>query len=134
MKSGMLAAEALYPELIKSETVASSGEVPADFNFFELSQYEDSLKSSWIGDELKQVRNSHAAFHYGLLPGMIHTAFSCFITRGSEPWTLTNSVKDSDRTLPASKCQEINYPKADGKLTFDLLTNLQRSGSIACLL
>ena len=62
---------------------------------------------------------------------MIHTALSCFITRGAEPWTLSNTVPDSARTKPAKECAVIEYPKNDGELSFDLLTNLQRSGEFA---
>ena len=60
---------------------------------------------------------------------MTHTALSCFITKGKEPWTLSNSVPDSAKTGQAKDFSEINYPKADGVLSFDLLTNLQRSGT-----
>merc|ERR1711916_331380 len=37
--------------------------------------------------------------------------------------------KDSETTLKAADCEEIEYPKPDGKISFDLLTNLQRSGT-----
>jgi electron-transferring-flavoprotein dehydrogenase len=131
MKSGMLAAEALYPKLVANgaeETVVALGEVPSSFQAFEIPEYESSLKFSWIATELKLVRNSHASFHAGLLPGMMHTAFSSFFSKGKEPWTLRSQVKDSDATLEASKCQPIDYPKPDGKISFDLLSNLQKSG------
>jgi electron-transferring-flavoprotein dehydrogenase len=85
--------------------------------------------SSWVGKELHQIRNTHAAFHYGMLPGMIHAALSCFITKGKEPWQLKNTVPDSARTQPAEKYKERQYPKPDGVLSFDLLSNLQRSGT-----
>lgn len=53
---------------------------------------------------------------------------SSFISRGREPWTLTNKTKDSERTLAAKHFKEIPYPKADGIISFDLLTSLSRSG------
>lgn len=126
MKSGMLAAEALYPHL--SKAIASGQEVGEE-NFIEIPEYEAHLKNSWVGKELKEVRNTHAAFHYGTLAGMVHTALSCFLTKGNEPWTLANKTKDSDKTEPAEKHSPINYPKNDGVLSFDLLTNLARSGT-----
>lgn len=132
MKSGMLAAEAVYPLLTANgadQTVAALGECPADAPAIEAVHYETALRSSWIADELKQVRNTHAAFHSGVLAGMIHTALSCFITKGAEPWTLSNLKPDADCTLPAKSCSPISYPKPDGKLSFELLTNLQRSGT-----
>jgi len=136
MKSGMLAAEVLHSALINEEgndSVAVSGE-----DFFsktrptiEIQPYEKALYSSWVGEELKQVRNTHASFHSfgGLLFGLLHTAFSCFISKGKEPWTLRNTKPDSEKTELAEKHTTIEYPKSDGVLSFDLLTNLQRSGT-----
>ena len=132
MKSGMLAAESLYPLLTArgaDATVAEMGECSPEESAIEASAYESAVESSWIADELKIVRNSHAAFHNGLLPGMVHTGLSTFITQGKEPWTLSNKVPDSAKTQPAAKSKEIEYPKPDGVLSFDLLTNLQRSGT-----
>jgi len=125
MKSGMLAAESIFPVLS-----ATAGEEQEEgVSNVEIPEYETALRESWVGEELKEIRNTHASFHNGVLAGMTHTALSCFITKGKEPWTLKNDVKDSDKTLPASECEEIVYPKADGKISFDLLTNLQRSGT-----
>ena len=89
------------------------------------------VHSSWIGAELRVTRNSHHSFHtpLGTLGGMVHTALASFITKGKEPWTLHNNVRDCDRTKEAALCPVIEYPKADGKVSFDLLTNLQRSGT-----
>jgi electron-transferring-flavoprotein dehydrogenase len=51
------------------------------------------------------------------------------ITKGREPWTLKHTTKDCDRTGKAVDFKPIKYPPADGTLTFDLLTNLQRAGT-----
>ena len=51
------------------------------------------------------------------------------ITKGREPWTLAHKKRDSEATEPKAKHSEIKYPKHDGVLTFDLLTNLTRSGT-----
>lgn len=51
------------------------------------------------------------------------------LTKGREPWTFGTKKRDADTTEPKSKHKEITYPKPDGVLTFDLLTNLQRSGT-----
>ena len=64
----------------------------------------------------------------GMLFGLAYTTLTCFITKGREPWTFKNRVADSEKTEPAAKHREIDYPKSDGVLSFDLLTNLQRSG------
>lgn len=120
MKSGMLAADATYSEIVNDENINKP---------LEIIKYEKLVMSSWIADELKQIRNTHASFHWGTLAGLIYTAFSCFISKGKEPWTLKNTVSDSDKTALASKCKSISYPSNDGILSFDLLTNLQRSGT-----
>lgn len=51
------------------------------------------------------------------------------ITRGYEPFTLKHGHPDYSTLKPASQCTPINYPKPDGKITFDLLENLARSGT-----
>ena len=63
------------------------------------------------------------------MPGLLYAGASTFVLRGHEPWTLAHSKPDSAATLPAAQCQPITYPKPDGKLSFDLLTNLSRSGT-----
>lgn len=60
---------------------------------------------------------------------MAHGGLVSHITKGKEPWTLAHTKKDADYTEPADKYRERKYPKHDGKLTFDLLTNLTRSGT-----
>jgi electron-transferring-flavoprotein dehydrogenase len=87
------------------------------------------MESSWVYDELKVVRNSHASFHWGILPGLALTGLSSFVFRGKEPWTITNNKTDAQKTELASKHSPIEYPKPDGKLSFDLLSNLTRSGT-----
>lgn len=131
MKSGMLAAEALYPLLVAQGSSTVDNQEACDNNAapLEATEYNAKIDTSWIADELKPIRNTHASFHYGLLVGMIHTALSCFITKGHEPWSLRNLIPDSAKTKLASECEEISYPKNDGILSFDLLTNLQRSGT-----
>lgn len=51
------------------------------------------------------------------------------ITKGKEPWTFAHKKRDSETTETKAMHKEIVYPKHDGKLTFDLLTNLTRSGT-----
>ena len=61
MKSGMLAAESLYPLLTAGgadATVAEMGECSPEESAIEASAYESAVESSWIADELKIVRNS----------------------------------------------------------------------------
>lgn len=132
MKSGMLAAEAAYDALTGVEgiePVAETGEINLEEPAITISSYDDAVENSWIAEELKRVRNVHAGFHYGLLPGVLNAGLTAHVLRGHEPWTIDNSVPDSAKTKPASQFSPIEYPKPDGKLTFDLLSNLQRSGT-----
>lgn len=64
----------------------------------------------------------------------IYNAHFSFISRGKEPWTLSNNTPDSQRTQPARLFKEIQYPKPDGVLSFDLLTSLSRSGDTRTVL
>ncbi|OQS03864.1 electron transfer flavoprotein-ubiquinone oxidoreductase [Thraustotheca clavata] len=131
MKSGMLAAEATFEALTANgaEPVATTGEIDANEAAADISSYESAIENSWITAELKKVRNCHQAFHWGALPGVIYSGLSAFLLNGKEPWTIPHTTPDSAKTKPAKECTPIEYPKPDGVLTFDLLSNLQRSGT-----
>jgi len=60
---------------------------------------------------------------------LIYTGFATHISKGHEPWTWSHNGKDADATEEAALHSPKAYPSADGVLTFDLLTNLQRSGT-----
>ncbi|DAZ97963.1 TPA: LOW QUALITY PROTEIN: hypothetical protein N0F65_006388 [Lagenidium giganteum] len=131
MKSGMLAAEATYEALTKNgaEPVSTTGEINPEEATADISSYEDAVESSWIAEELKRVRNCHASFHYGMLPGVLYSGLSTFLLKGKEPWTIPNTKPDSAKTRPAKDFKPIDYPRPDGVYSFDLLSNLQRSGT-----
>jgi len=124
MKTGMLAAEEIFKQ-------ASENEDEDHLIGKELTGYEESVNSSWVADELKASRNFHGGFEKGLWAGLVHGGLTAHVTKGKEPWTFGHRKLDSESTVtkdaPAAK--KIDYPKHDGKLTFDLLTNLQRSGT-----
>lgn len=142
IKSGIVAAEAVYDSLAprdgeEDKTVAALGEISPEEDFMEVTEYADRMEKSWVYDELKEVRNCHEAFSkWGVGGGLIYTGLAAHITKGREPWTLPLPVgsegglhTDSKSTKPANEFKPIEYPAPDGKLTFDLLTNLQRSGT-----
>jgi electron-transferring-flavoprotein dehydrogenase len=137
MKSGMIAAEATYKTLVldgPNTSVATTGTLDAStYEYTELIEYMTALRQSWIYKELYEVRNSHAAFSkWGVLGGLAYTAFTTFVSKGKEPWTLRNTAhheSDSACTRPAAKYEPIQYPPPDNVVTFDLLTNLQRSNT-----
>lgn len=127
MKSGMVAAEeafaALLPEVGAEEVGAyTPAEVPS---------YQSAMEGSWVFEELKSVRNYAPAFKWGLWPGVAYSGLSAFVLRGMEPWTFSKNdgKEDSEKTLKAAECEEIAYPKPDGVLSFDINTNLARSGT-----
>jgi len=135
MQSGIYAAEAAFEALTTSADaavtpVAETGELPVGAVPLELTDYPNKLEKSWVYRDLKQVRNCHEAFsRWGVGGGLMYTGLATHITKGKEPWTLDHSGADSTKTQPADKFQPIAYPAPDNKLTFDLLTNLQRSGT-----
>src|SRR5262249_51469453 len=63
IKSGMLAAETAFNALLENR-----------FDQAMLSKYKESVDSSWIKDELWEVRNFHQGFENGFMSGLIHTA------------------------------------------------------------
>uniref|UniRef100_A0A8C7R680 Electron transfer flavoprotein-ubiquinone oxidoreductase n=1 Tax=Oncorhynchus mykiss TaxID=8022 RepID=A0A8C7R680_ONCMY len=101
------------------------GTVHASFNLW------DNLKKSWIWKELYSVRNIRPSFHnyFGLYGGMVYTGVFYWILRGKEPWTLKHAGLDSAQLRPAKECTAIEYPKPDGKLSFDLLSSVALSGT-----
>ena len=115
MKSGIVAAEAIFKKF--AEGSLETG--------VELTDYEENLKKSWVWSELKAVRNIRPSFSssLGLYGGVAYGALQC-VTRGLEPWTFKHHGADYDSLKPAKDCQEISYPKPDGKVTFDLLSSV----------
>lgn len=134
IKSGILAAESIFNTLQKSSAsikpVSEIGEIDDNEEEVEVTDYEDLMKTSWVYDELYEVRNTHQAFaRYGFLPGLAYSGIAAHILKGREPWTFEHTVRDADKTMEATHFDPISYPNPDGILTFDLLTNLQRSGT-----
>ncbi|KAK0938124.1 hypothetical protein LTR29_010348 [Friedmanniomyces endolithicus] len=122
MRSGMLAAEAAYDAL--AGTKDTEGAV---FLF----DYEEKLRSSSIWRELKQVRNMRPSFNtpLGLYGGIAYSGLEAYILRGYSPWTLKHRHRDHEATKPADQCKKIEYPKPDGKISFDILTSVSRTGT-----
>lgn len=114
MKSGMLAAETVFERVM-----AGGGE---------LVDYEKKLKNSWIYNELHKVRNIRPSFRFGLIFGLIYSALTTYIFRGHEPWTFKHH-KDNEQLKLAKDSKKIEYPKADGKISFDLLSSVYISNT-----
>ncbi|MCB1782691.1 MAG: electron transfer flavoprotein-ubiquinone oxidoreductase [Alphaproteobacteria bacterium] len=117
MKSGMIAAESLFDFL-----TASPGAWGA-----ECQAYPDALEKSWVWTELRAVRNIRPGFHKGLVFGLINAVWET-LTGGLSPWTLKNNA-DFEQMDKAAAHTPIDYPKPDGKITFDRLTSVQLSNT-----
>eukprot|EP01128_Nolandella_sp_AFSM9_P006196 TRINITY_DN3129_c0_g1_i1.p1 TRINITY_DN3129_c0_g1~~TRINITY_DN3129_c0_g1_i1.p1 ORF type:complete len:627 (+),score=166.61 TRINITY_DN3129_c0_g1_i1:2-1882(+) len=124
IKSGIVAGDAAF-NLLKGTSVGDISEVkPAT-----LSEYPVELKKSWLWEELHNVRNVRPAFQNGLFLGSLFAGIHWLFTKGKEPFTLHVTKPDHEHLKKASDSTPIEYPKPDGKLSFDLLTNLARSGT-----
>lgn len=124
IKSGMLAAEAAWTALSQSSDQSSDGTVF-------LYDYEDSLRRSSIWKELSEVRNMRPSFHtlLGVYGGLAYSGLEAYILKGRVPWTLKHSLPDHAATKPADQFPKIEYPKPDGKISFDILTSVSRTGT-----
>ncbi|MFT2111765.1 electron transfer flavoprotein-ubiquinone oxidoreductase [Marinomonas sp. 2405UD68-3] len=107
MKSGMLAAEVLFSEVIKDN---AGGD--------DLLQYQDEFKASWLYEELHKSRNFGPLLHkYGTLVGGALNVVEQNIMRF--PFTVRDHQPDYLSLKPAKECAVILYPKPDGVLSFD---------------
>ena len=96
----------------------------------ELSDYESEVRTGKIGKDLKKVRNVKPLWSkHGLLASLTLGGFDMWTnTFGfSLLGTLKHGKTDAAATEEASKHKEIEYPKPDGKLSFDRLTNVSFS-------
>ena len=125
IKSGMLAAETAF-EAMKSN----------DFSAMALGNFQKRVESSWIKDELWNVRNFHQGFEHGFWTGMFHAGLQQFTGgRGLRNRYPSRSGYQRMRKLaelPADGGAEahlLGSAKGDGKLTFDKLTDLYHSGT-----
>ncbi|MGN8343713.1 electron transfer flavoprotein-ubiquinone oxidoreductase [Pseudomonas sp. SMV71] len=119
MKSGMLAADAVADALF-------AGAEGSD----ELTSYVDAFKASWLHEELFASRNFGAAIHkYGAIIGGGFNWLDQNIFGGKLPFTLHDNKPDYACLKPAADCKKIDYPKPDGKLSFDKLSSVFISGT-----
>jgi electron-transferring-flavoprotein dehydrogenase len=112
IKTGMLAAEAAYDAL------------QAGRQHDELSAYPEAFQKSWLFTELNKARNFKQWFKKGRTVGTLMTGVEQFLLRGHVPWTLRRTAADHTYLKPAAECKPIQYPKPDGKLTFDRLSSV----------
>jgi len=123
MKSGMLAAEAAFDALERGDTSENT-----------LARFDESVRRSWIADEMRPVRNVHQSFRYGLFAGVAFSGLS-LLTRG---WWIRDPIPSEaghermqrrDQAHPLARASQPETIKPDRVLTFDKLTNVHFSGT-----
>ena len=115
MLSGKAAAEAAHAAI----GAGRSGDV--------LEAYDTEVRTGPIGRDLKRVRNVKPLWsNYGLTASMAVGGASMWMNNlvGRSFYTHKHGKSDAESTEPAAKHTPIEYPKPDGKLSFDRLTNV----------
>ena len=114
MKSGMLAAESI------------AAAIGGGAEHSELMDYDDAVRSSWIAEELKKVKNAQPAVaKWGEDLGTVLAGIDMWMRtlKIGLPITMKHH-RDHEMLQRADLHQKIAYPKPDGKLSFDKLTNV----------
>ena len=112
IKSGMLAAEAIYRSLKNGES---------------LTNYERAVDESSIGKELYQVRNTRQAFQRGFLVGSL-LAGPSIMSKGKVPPGREAWHRDDAEPMFVGDTRA-GYPKPDNKYTFDKLSSVYITGN-----
>jgi electron-transferring-flavoprotein dehydrogenase len=113
MKSGMLAAEAV------AEALAAGRDGD------ELAGYVQRFRDSWLYDELYRSRNFGVFLHkFGSLIGGALNYLEQNWFGGRLPFTLHDRIPDHTTLKLAAESPKIEYPKPDGKLSFDKLSSV----------
>jgi electron-transferring-flavoprotein dehydrogenase len=120
MKTGMMAAEAAFAALNEGR----AGD--------ELADYETAYENSWVYEDLKRVKNVKPMWsRLGLVGGVVLGAVDMWLNTlfGFGFGTWKHGKPDSATLKPAAASRIINYPKPDGVLSFDRLTDLAFSAT-----
>jgi electron-transferring-flavoprotein dehydrogenase len=112
IRSGMLAAEAIYRNLKTRDSLES---------------YEQAVEQSTIGTELYQVRNTRQAFQKGFLVGSL-LAGPSIMSKGKVPPGRQEWHRDDAEPMFIGDTNK-RYPKPDGKYTFDKLSSVFITGN-----
>ena len=119
MHSGIEAAESVY-NAIKDDRFGDL-----------LLDYDLKLKTEAVGKDLKKVRNvAPLNARFGPLGGLIMGGFDMWfqtLFKFSLLGSLKHGKSDAESTESAAKHKEIKYPKPDGSISFDRLTNVSFS-------
>lgn len=120
MKTGMLAAETAFDAVNAGDT--SEGR---------LAKFDEQIRNSWVGAEMRPVQHVHQAFKYGLFGGLAFAGLQ-LVTKG---WWIRQAIPSKPGHLDMHRLNEPGHRhplpelKADRTLTFDKLTNVHFSGT-----
>ena len=125
------------PKIKGSHTAMKSGIIGAEAideyfrdNLSSLDNFENKFTNSWAYKELHAARNVKPFItKFGLLIGTILTGIDQILFRGKLPFTLNHAHADHETLMPANKCKKIEYPKPDGKITFDRASSVFLTGT-----
>jgi electron-transferring-flavoprotein dehydrogenase len=113
MKSGMLAAEAIFEAL------------QAGREYDDVVAYSTMYKESWLYQDNYEARNFSPAIHrMGLFMGGAFTFIEHNLLKGKMPFTLHDNLPDYDQLERAAHAYQPTYLKPDGKLIFDKLSSV----------
>jgi electron-transferring-flavoprotein dehydrogenase len=112
IKTGMLAAEAAVAALADNRSTDVLAGYPAAF------------QNSWLHTELNQARNFKAWMSKGLYLGTLMVGLEQKVLGGNMPWTVHLKHADHECLEPAAQHKPIDYPKPDGKISFDRLSSV----------
>ena len=114
IKTGMLAAESVQKALAEGDAAKA-----------ELIDYEENVTASWVYKELHTGRNFGPGLHkFGNFWGAAFAFIDQNIFFGKLPFTWRNTEPDYASLQKAAEASVIDYPKPDGKLTFDKLSSV----------
>jgi electron-transferring-flavoprotein dehydrogenase len=121
MKTGMLAAESAFAAI----SAGRAGD--------ELVAYQAAYEGSWVYDDLKKVRNVKPLWSkLGLVGGLAAGGLDMWTNElfgASLFGTLKHGKPDHATLKPAAEAKPIDYPKPDGVVSFDRLTNVAFSAT-----
>ena len=118
IESGKLAAEAAFRSLQRGENPGRVGG---------LASYDEALRSSYVVDDLHEVRNMRQVFDKGFyMGGALASAMT--VSKGHlPPKEYDTEPNASQPVMRAGRSR--SYPAPDGKLTFDKLSSVFLSGN-----
>ncbi|GHE96625.1 electron transfer flavoprotein-ubiquinone oxidoreductase [Aliiroseovarius zhejiangensis] len=107
--------------------------IAADRSGDELADYEEELRTGDVAKDLKKVRNVKPLWSkFGLTASLMLGGFDMWVQsllRFSPFGTVKHGKTDAQATGKAADFPVIDYPKPDGKLSFDRLTNVSFSAT-----